>query len=300
MTMRGGLRPRVSKTLVEIVGAKGLKVNLQRGEFLQRVASSMFTADEIRDLPPVISGPRFATYLRVTNNDVDHALALYHWLEKQRRCRLGGQDSGGDGAYFKQALTRCHVFPTLLLAQSMMITAKRPTAPNLVYADFLPVSISRFGFEIPLPILHQHAPLQERIPSPVGVCGLVLDLIGKYMLDDRKAGQCLGFGSVTARLKAIQPILDIAGSPSNLARANVAGAGAGKAAVAGAAVKGGARFKAGDVEHVHDSQKLVSIRGHEGVLSIGWNAGRGSGRRWKLFSSPFTGIHAWAIGADNC
>ncbi|NKJ44829.1 hypothetical protein [Novosphingobium sp. SG720] len=39
----------------------------------------MFTADEIRDLPSVISGPRFATYLRATNNDVDHALALYQW-----------------------------------------------------------------------------------------------------------------------------------------------------------------------------------------------------------------------------
>ncbi|ABQ71643.1 protein of unknown function DUF1526 (plasmid) [Rhizorhabdus wittichii RW1] len=39
----------------------------------------MFSSDEIRDLPPVISGPRFATYLRVTNNDVDHALALYQW-----------------------------------------------------------------------------------------------------------------------------------------------------------------------------------------------------------------------------
>ncbi len=117
-------------------------------------------------------------------------------------------------------------------------------------------------------------------------------------IDQAKAEQCLGFGSVTAGLKAVQPVLDIAGFPSDLARADVAGTG--KAAVAGAAIESGSGFEAGDVEYVHNSQKLVSIRGHEGVLSIGWNAGRGSGRRWKLFSSPFTGIHAWAVGADNC
>jgi len=39
----------------------------------------MFTADELRDLPVVISAPRFATYLRASANDVDRALALYHW-----------------------------------------------------------------------------------------------------------------------------------------------------------------------------------------------------------------------------
>lgn len=39
----------------------------------------MFTPDELRDLPEVISGPRFATYLRACGNDVDKALALYHW-----------------------------------------------------------------------------------------------------------------------------------------------------------------------------------------------------------------------------
>lgn len=112
-----------------------------------------------------------------------------------------------------------------------------------------------------------------------------------------KAGQCLGFGSVTAGLKVIQPVLDIARSPSNLARADVAGTR--KAAVAGAAIESGSGFEAGDVEHVHDSQKSVSIRRHEGVLSIRGNAGRGSGQRWKLFSSPFTEIHAWAVGAGN-
>ena len=80
-------------------------------------------------------------------------------------------------------------------------------------------------------------------------------------IDQAKAGQCLGVGSVTARLKAVQPVLNIAGSPSNLARADVAGTR--KAAVAGAAIESGSGFEAGDVEHVHDSQKLVSIRRHK-------------------------------------
>lgn len=39
----------------------------------------MFTADELRDLPVVISAPRFATYLRASANDVNRALELYHW-----------------------------------------------------------------------------------------------------------------------------------------------------------------------------------------------------------------------------
>lgn len=39
----------------------------------------MFTADELRDLPDIISAPRFATYLRAAGNDVDKALALYRW-----------------------------------------------------------------------------------------------------------------------------------------------------------------------------------------------------------------------------
>lgn len=81
-------------------------------------------------------------------------------------------------------------------------------------------------------------------------------------IDQAKAGQCLGFDSVAAGLKAVQPVLDIARFPSDLARADVAGTG--KAAVAGAAIESGSGFEACDVEHVHDSQKLVSIRGHEG------------------------------------
>lgn len=39
----------------------------------------MFTVDELRDLPIVISAPRFATYLRASANDTERALALYHW-----------------------------------------------------------------------------------------------------------------------------------------------------------------------------------------------------------------------------
>lgn len=39
----------------------------------------MFTPDEFRELPHVISEPRFATYLRATGNDRAKALALYEW-----------------------------------------------------------------------------------------------------------------------------------------------------------------------------------------------------------------------------
>lgn len=39
----------------------------------------MFTADELRDLPVVISAPRFATYLRASGNDPEAALRLYRW-----------------------------------------------------------------------------------------------------------------------------------------------------------------------------------------------------------------------------
>lgn len=38
-----------------------------------------FTPDELRDLPGVISAPRFATYLQATGNDRQRALALYEW-----------------------------------------------------------------------------------------------------------------------------------------------------------------------------------------------------------------------------
>jgi len=38
-----------------------------------------FTSEEIRDLPFVISPPRFATYLQATGNDRERALALYEW-----------------------------------------------------------------------------------------------------------------------------------------------------------------------------------------------------------------------------
>jgi len=38
-----------------------------------------FTPDELRDLPIVISAPRFATYLQACGNDHARALALYEW-----------------------------------------------------------------------------------------------------------------------------------------------------------------------------------------------------------------------------
>ncbi|WP_159013926.1 hypothetical protein [Acidisoma sp. S159] len=38
-----------------------------------------FTPDELRNLPEVISAPRFATYLQARGNDRTKALALYEW-----------------------------------------------------------------------------------------------------------------------------------------------------------------------------------------------------------------------------
>jgi len=38
-----------------------------------------FTPAELHELPNVISGPRFATYLQATGNDRSRALALYEW-----------------------------------------------------------------------------------------------------------------------------------------------------------------------------------------------------------------------------
>ena len=38
-----------------------------------------FTADELRELPRVISAPRFATYLQAMGNDIESALKLYQW-----------------------------------------------------------------------------------------------------------------------------------------------------------------------------------------------------------------------------
>jgi hypothetical protein len=38
-----------------------------------------FSADELRELPLVISAPRFATYLQAMGNDREAALSLYRW-----------------------------------------------------------------------------------------------------------------------------------------------------------------------------------------------------------------------------
>lgn len=39
----------------------------------------LFSTDELRELPGVISAPRFATYLRAAGNDPAKALTLYQW-----------------------------------------------------------------------------------------------------------------------------------------------------------------------------------------------------------------------------
>lgn len=49
----------------------------------------MFTSDEMQDLPEVISGPRFATYLRAQGNDVEKALELYLWNVETSAAFLG-------------------------------------------------------------------------------------------------------------------------------------------------------------------------------------------------------------------
>src|SRR3546814_11947065 len=71
---------------------------------------------------------------------------------------------------------------------------------------------------------------------------------------------------LAAGLKAIQPFLDIARTPANLAGADVVGAG--EVTFAHAAIDGRARLEAGDVEHVGDGQKLVLIRRNCVVLSF--------------------------------
>lgn len=38
-----------------------------------------FTANELQELPGIISAPRFATYLQAMGNDRERALALYEW-----------------------------------------------------------------------------------------------------------------------------------------------------------------------------------------------------------------------------
>jgi hypothetical protein len=52
--------------------------SLQEAHILE-VSALSFSHDELRELPFVISAPRFATYLRARQNDRERALALYHW-----------------------------------------------------------------------------------------------------------------------------------------------------------------------------------------------------------------------------
>lgn len=46
---------------------------------VKEAKSLPFTTDELRELPRVISVPRFATYLRASGNDTEGALKLYQW-----------------------------------------------------------------------------------------------------------------------------------------------------------------------------------------------------------------------------
>lgn len=68
----------MSQSRAVICGLETLKVN-QQPTLGIHLSSFMFTAEEIQQLPVVISGPRFATYLRASYNDPIHALALYRW-----------------------------------------------------------------------------------------------------------------------------------------------------------------------------------------------------------------------------
>ena len=66
-----------------------------------------------------------------------------------------------------------------------------------------------------------------------------------------------GLGLVAAGLEAVQPVLDVARPPPDFASANAARAG--EVAASRAAIQRRARFEAGDVEHVSDSQQLISM-----------------------------------------
>ena len=68
----GELAPAFSKPMGEYMIPVG-----QKSTALGAVLT--FTHDELRDLPYVISAPRFATYLQATGNDHSRALALYEW-----------------------------------------------------------------------------------------------------------------------------------------------------------------------------------------------------------------------------
>lgn len=72
--------------------------------------------------------------------------------------------------------------------------------------------------------------------------------------------------SVAAGLETAQPVVDVARAPPDLARADVARAG--EVPAARAAIEGGSRLEASDVQHVGHGQKLVSIRWHCDVLSF--------------------------------
>ena len=73
-------------------------------------------------------------------------------------------------------------------------------------------------------------------------------------------------GSVATGLEAAQPILDVARPPADFASADATRAR--KVSAARAAIQGRARLEAGDVEHVSDGEKLISIRRHKVVLSF--------------------------------
>lgn len=84
----GGLSPAVLEASFLIWRSSHRKVNtwlIVSRDILMVVTFSDGTSDvpfdrrELDDLPRVFSEPRFATYLRVTANDRERALALYEW-----------------------------------------------------------------------------------------------------------------------------------------------------------------------------------------------------------------------------
>jgi hypothetical protein len=78
--MRGGLHP-LSQRQQDSYPSSGQKSTPGRPRPASKTTGPpvAFSAAELHELPEVISGPRFATYLQATGNDRARALALYEW-----------------------------------------------------------------------------------------------------------------------------------------------------------------------------------------------------------------------------
>jgi len=76
----GGLAPACLKAIDRNIGAGTDGCQLWTRQWLANWGEELnFSADQLRELPQVISAPRFATYLKAMGNDKERALLLYRW-----------------------------------------------------------------------------------------------------------------------------------------------------------------------------------------------------------------------------